>query len=347
MESNALDNAITIKDTMQTPPELEIPEWRKLFKKLSEMDQSPMKFPIANFLPEGVTFLGALPGSGKTWLCLSMAKAICTGRKFLGSLTVEEPTNVLYLIPEVGERQFRQRMEAMEIPDDDRFLCRTLSQGPLRLNHQGLLRAVQNLKPIVFLDTAVRFNPSPDENDAAKSAKLLTEAIFQLRHEGAAAVVCAHHSTKAVSGNVTLETCLRGTGELAAMCDAVYYLEVKDRASFKVRIQNLKARDFEQIPPFEIVGRPYIDDTGDFSPVECILEPAFAQIEKERERRVRFAIEANPKATYSELQIELNIPRATLQRIAKKLGLSKGVEWSKVQTTQPDDGKRIRKPYLN
>lgn len=308
------------------------PKWRKLFKRRGEMDPSPMNFPIAGFLPEGITFIGALPASGKTWLCLSMAKAICTGQKFLGTLAVPEQCNVLYLIPEAGERSFRERLEMMDMPDDDCFLCRTMSDGTLKLTDPDLLVAISQQRPIVFLDTAVRFNDSEDENNASQSAKLLTDALFTLLRAGARAVVCAHHSTKAAKGNISLETCLRGTGELGANADAVYYLEVKDSSTFRVCIHNVKARDFESLKPFEVEGRPYIELTGDFRPAQPIDEPHFARQERERREQFLAAITADPDATFSKLEAMLNISRAALSRIAKRAGWKKGnrAQWERL-----------------
>ena len=305
--------------------------WRDLFKRRGEMDQSPMKFPIKNFLPEGITFIGALPGSGKTWLCLSMAKALCTGQNFLGTLEVPERCNVLYLIPEAGERSFHDRLTMIDMPDDESFLCRTMSDGSIKLNDPGLWAAVSELHPVVFLDTAVRFNDSKDENDASQSAKLLTDALFALLQKGARAVVCAHHSTKAAGNTISLETALRGTGELGANADAVYYLQVKDSASLRVCIRNVKARDFEALPPIEVVGRPHLELTGDFQPAQPIDAPHYAKQDQERQRLLLAAISADPNATYTTLATTLGLPRAAIYRIAAKAGLKKGngIQWER------------------
>jgi len=308
------------------------PKWRKLFKRVGEMDSSPPKFPIANFLPEGITFFGALPASGKTWLCLSMAKAISTGKKFLGAMEVTEPSNVLYLIPESGERAFRQRLERMDVPDNEHFLCRTMSDGSIKLNDQQLIAAVTELRPVVFLDTAVRFNQSENENDASQSSRQMAEMFFGLKNAGATAIVCAHHSTKTAKKDATLETCLRGSGDLSAMADAVYYLQVMDAASLHVRITNLKARDFEPLPAFEVAGRPYIDMLGDFQLAQRLDEPHFTKQERERREHFLAAIAADPEATFSQLESQLDIPRRTLQRIADKAGWGKGngTAWQKL-----------------
>jgi 5S rRNA maturation endonuclease (ribonuclease M5) len=225
----------TMRDATVNRP----PKWRTLFKSRSEMDTRPMQFIVESFLPEGVTFLGALSGSGKTWLCLSLAKAICTGQKFLGHFAVPEARNVLYLIPESGERSFRARMDAMGIPDD-KFLCRTMTDGLIKLDDPNLVRAVRELRPVVFLDTAIRFSDAENENDASQSAKYMATTVFELLGAGAAAVVGVHHSAKSAANKArTLENALRGSGDLGAMSDAVYSLTVQD-AETSSRLHRLR-----------------------------------------------------------------------------------------------------------
>jgi replicative DNA helicase len=91
--------------------------WLDHFKIYEQMEQGDMRFLIKDFLPEGVCFIGALSGSGKTWFALSMAKALTTGQNFLGlsRFQVPEPTSVIYLVPEAGERSFRGRMDKLGV----------------------------------------------------------------------------------------------------------------------------------------------------------------------------------------------------------------------------------------
>ena len=314
------------------------PKWRALFKSRSEMDAQPMQFIISKFMPEGVTFLGALSGSGKTWFCLSMAKAITTGQKFLGHFEVPEPANVLYLIPESGERSFRQRMDLMGIPDE-RFLCRTMTDGPIKLNDPDLIRAVKELRPIVFLDTAIRFSDAENENDASQSAKYMATTIFELLGAGAKAVVGVHHSPKgAANEEADLENTLRGSGDLGAMADAVYNLKVENHEFAHIRVKNVKARDFEPVPPFEIQGRPFINETQDFGLLENIQEPVFTKRDQERRDKFVEAINANPNATYAEVQRQLGISSMkAVQRLAEVSGWQKKRDspWQKAfQTIQ-------------
>ena len=285
------------------------PAWRQAFKSLPEMEQGDLRFLIDRILPEGVTFLGALSGAGKTWFALSMAKALTTGRPFLDNYKVIEPVNVIYLVPEAGERSFRKRMERMGI--NERFLCRTMRDGVIKLADSLLLSAVRELKPVVFLDTAIRFSGAESENSSSENAKGLANDIFALLRAGAPAVIGLHHRSKeAASQSMSLENVLRGTGDLGAMCDAVYGLETKDADSTRLLVKCVKPRDFEPVKPFEIQGRPYIDETGDFALMETGSEEDRGRTDREAELE-------------KLAQLKAEHPEASLRKIGKLLGCGK------------------------
>src|ERR1700730_10950758 len=106
-------------------------EWRSQFATVDELEAGEVRMIIKNFLPEGTIFFGALAGKGKTLVCLSITKALTTGRPFVGFFDVPEATPVLYLIPESSGKAFRNRLKKFGIPNDPNlFLCRTISQGP-------------------------------------------------------------------------------------------------------------------------------------------------------------------------------------------------------------------------
>jgi 5S rRNA maturation endonuclease (ribonuclease M5) len=289
--------------------------WRRLFKSRDEMEQGPFRFLIENFLPEGSTLIGALPGIGKTWFDLSMAKALTTGKNFLGFFAVPQIIPVLYLVPEMSERAFRVRMEKMGL--DKNFLCRTAKDGLIELNDPELLAAVRDLKPVVLLDTIIRFSKATDENDAAQNRNL-ANAFAGLLHAGAQGVVGLHHSTKASERSAipTLEEVIRGTGDLSAMVDAVYGLQCVDAQAFKIRVRCVKARDFEPVPPFEIQGRPYINEIGDFGVLE---KPAQPSEQAEVERFVK-TVEARPEATYRQIEDATGICKSRVAKVAAKAG---------------------------
>lgn len=310
-------------DLIEKAPEWKPRTWRQAFKSLNEMEQGELRFLVDRILPEGVTMIGALSGAGKTWFALSIAKALTSGKKFLGNFAIPEPTDVIYLIPEAGERSFRKRMERMGI--NDRFLCRTMKDGMMPLDDPLLLSAVHELKPVVFLDTAIRFSEADSENSSTENANGMANDIFGLLRAGAQAVIGLHHSPKASANQpmMTLENVLRGTGDLGAMCDAVYGLQAKDQETTRLLVKCVKPRDFEAVNDFEIQGRPWIDQTGDF---------VMLTEESERPLSLSDAIAANPTATYRELAMLTGIRQADIKDKAAGEGWIKvGDAWERLQ----------------
>jgi hypothetical protein len=321
-----------------------IANWRDKFHTGSQLAEGEIRIYIDRILPEGINAFGSLSGVGKTWFALSAAHALTTGEPFLGVYAVKEIVPVLYLVPENGERAFRKRLEKMHIPMNDLFFCQTMSDGVSKLDDKWLKEAIEELKPVVFLDTAVRFSESDDENSASQNAKLLASDLFQLIKWGAKAVVCLHHSPKASSKDelMTLENVLRGTGDLGAMCDAVWglqhdkrksangkdwdyeYLEESQRLT-RIHVRCVKPRDFEPAPPFRIQGKPYIDEKHDF----VVLAEANAE---DLEAEINSAIEKNSKISINKLRSQFGIGATRLEKLAgKREWVHDGKMWSKAK----------------
>lgn len=241
-----------------------------LFHTPEECENVPdISFAIGGFLQnDGMTFIGGLSGHGKTWLALSVVKALLTGEKLWGLFPVSErATRVIYLIPEVGLSSFMSRVRRMGLLPfikDRRLLIRTLSKGPAPdLDDPRMLSAVKDAH--VVLDTAARFADG-EENSASDNARGLAADIFGLLAAGARSVLCAHHSPKAFLKETTmsLEGILRGTGDIGAMATTVWGVKQLDEPENIVYLECVKARDFTHCQPFQLRGRPCIDDGGDF-----------------------------------------------------------------------------------
>lgn len=318
---NATPQVSDLKITMERlGAGISIPKWRDHFHSLGQMESGDMTFLINGFLPEGITFLGGLSGVGKTWFALSIAKALATGELFFGKFDVPEACNVLYLIPESGSKPFRKRLERMRIPDSERFLCQTMKDGVRSLTDPFLLEAVAALKPVVFLDTAIRFSSADSENDAVQNSNAMADDLFYLLKEGAKAIIGLHHAPKSSAGKMmTLENVLRGTGDLGAMCDAVYGIQCTDAEAFRIRVQAVKTRDFDEAPAsFEVQGRPYINENGDFGDFACkesARETALTDLAE--------AIQANPTASYRQLAEATGIRLNKIAQSAAKIGWRK------------------------
>lgn len=299
-------------------------DWRKALHTVEELPEGGLTFLIDRILPAGVSFIGGLSGTGKTWLALSQARALVTGKKFLGIYNVPARVNVIYLVPEMNAGAFKARCRRFGIGGDG-FYCRTISDGvPLDLSDPVLLAAIRELKPVVYLDTAIRFSNSEDENSAAENQGL-ARAIFALIYTGARAVVCLHHRGKDKGhDDMTLENSLRGTGDLGAIADCVWGLQYnkgsaahlkESRKLVRLDVRCVKARDFCPPEDFRIQLDPFIDQIGDMGVLLDEPEP-----EKTEGEILCEAIATNPKATKVQLQDATGIGRNRIEKVAAPYG---------------------------
>lgn len=229
--------------------------WWMTFKGANELDDGPgIRMYVNNFIPEGVTILASLPKEGKTWLALSICKALTSGAPLFGKAGFEVPeiVPVIYLAAEVSERSLKQRIKKFGITDDkEKFLCRTISSiggaGNMNLTDKYLLEAISATKPIVILDVLQCFSTAEDENDAAEN-KNLRYMIDSLRARGARAIIVLHHSTKNFKEKPTKENAVRGSGDILAMVDCVWALMLDDRLCQSTNIEEVDCmgwgRDF-------------------------------------------------------------------------------------------------------
>jgi hypothetical protein len=324
-----------------------IPLWQFGFRSVAQLEPGEIRMLIKGVSPEGNNMLGAASGVGKTWFQLSQAKAICTKQPFMGVFEVPERLNVLYLIPEAGDRGFRIRCEKMGIPTDGSvFRCRTMRDGILRLDDPMLAAAIKDWKPVIFLDTAIRFAGFKDENSSAENAGGLANLIFEMLKLGSPAVFSAHHSPKSTAEpdekkqklkEMTLENMLRGTGDIGAMCDCVWGLQPDDggkeaakeyldesRNLTRLFVKCIKPRDFEPVDTFRIQGKPYIDEIGNF----VVLTDQESSLE-DTGRRAAHLIKAEPKISLTALAKKLGVSR---NRLAKEIQIP-GWAWKETSRT--------------
>jgi AAA domain len=208
--------------------------WWVQFRSTGELEGSgQVKMYINNILPEGITLICGLPKEGKSWLALSIAKALTSGKPLAGNpeFSVPEMVPVLYLAAESGDGALKLRCDKMGITNDKtKFMARTLSQGPMfGLDDDNIRNAVQAIRPIVVLETLIRFNSGENEDSSTENRKL-ADSLFRLVAWGARAVVAIHHSRKDLDKRKpTKEAAVRGSGDGLAMVDAVWLVMQDER----------------------------------------------------------------------------------------------------------------------
>jgi hypothetical protein len=329
-----------------------------------EMPEIPML--VEGFLPKGVVFFGSLPGVGKTWVGLSLAKALTTVKPLFGVFPVKERVGVLYLIPEASDASFKYRLSMMKIPMDKTvFRYRTISQGStLSLVNELTLAAVKKLletnrQVLVIVDTAVRFMTGKDENASAQNN--LSSESEQLRAIGADVLFMHHAKKDSKKFEMTQEAMLRGTGDFAAMADAVYGLR-RDEAMFnrgfgpeQVEVECVKPRDMRNPPlPFrlEFKRKPNKGETEPVSVIEELHDLGYIgtqALQTNLGNRLGAVLASNPGISLNDLCKELNARKETVKELADSLGWKqipipggdkRKFHWSQVVTGEPAGANR-------
>lgn len=229
----------------------------------------PLRALIEGFLWADVAnAIGGLSTEGKTLILLATVKALLSGRPLFGHFPVAEPLDrCIYLIPECARGPFWSRIRLFGLEDyvkSGRLLVRTLTKGPrVELDDPRLLASVRDAS--VTIDTAVRYAEG-DESSATDTAKGLAASVFGLLSSGAACVHIAQHSPKSFAKErfISLENCLRGSGDFGAFVGAGFGIRQIDKMQNIIHLEDIKPRDSEPAEPFQIVGRPWIDREGDF-----------------------------------------------------------------------------------
>jgi hypothetical protein len=314
----------------------DVSNWRSQFRNLTQMEQGPITMVIDGVLQEGTCFLGATAGHGKTLVALAIAKAITLGEPLFGipEYITKVPRNVIYLIPESGDKAFRTRGEAFRLPPDDRFIARTISSGAsLALSDPYLMEAVRQQHPVIILDTASRFIHGNDENSAAEN-RLLVNDILALRAAGAVLVIILHHAKKSTTENretMTLENMLRGTSDFGAMCDQAYgirldvHLYNRGAGPMELELVNLKDRErlggltsLRLAATHKVPGTAfpvsYIDQTGNFHPVD------FRETKDRTRETLNQLVESDPELSVKDLCEATDTKAYTVRKMLKGLG---------------------------
>jgi hypothetical protein len=282
----------------------------------------PPEFVINNFLQSGgLNIVGGLSGHGKTWLLLSMVLSLLKGGPLFGHFSVvTKAARVLYLTPEIMLGSFRLRADKFGLEPfvkNGQLVVRTLSAYPvLPLTDPAVLLCAQGAD--VFLDTAIRFMDG-NESSSTDNDRGLAAGIFRLLQSGARSITAAHHSPKSFekATYMSLETILRGTGDIGAMAATVWGVRLLDPAKTRIHVECVKPRDFEPPPPFQLDGKPHIDAGKGFQmsrpPGECA--PLAAYVEEKKGGRPR----SPEKAERQALLLKLAKERKTDDEIANLL----------------------------
>jgi len=304
-----------------------------------------------------------LPKEGKSFLALSVAKALTSGQPLFRRRGFEVPeiVPVLYLAAESGDGALKLRCDRFGITKDKtRFISRTLTQGPmLGLDDPDIQSVVRSMRPVIILETLIRFNDGKDEDDATENRKL-AEALFRLIAWGARAVIGIHHSRKDLNkSNPTKEAAVRGSGDGLAMVDAVWLVMQDEKLHQRGKGPNQInvvgwGRDFNPVPmtlaltkkapketPADRLFAPgivsMIDSAGDLEWVDKRI--VFGQGAESADQIVEQLVIENPSISKKMLAERTKLSEWDIRNALKRLGYRRekggkkgATDWIKVQS---------------
>jgi hypothetical protein len=242
-----------------TPKEPEPPhDWREDFHTRDETENvPPTEFIIEGFLPvHAIGALAAPVAQRKSLIALNVAHACSTLEPLFDKFPVTHPPKrVLYLCPEMGLREFANRVKSIGLTPyvGKTFFYRTMNMGTLELEKLAP-EAIDSA--LIIIDTAIRYLKG-NENDSTEMG-VFAKSIFRLIELKAWGVLLLHHSRKGTkdSKELDLENALRGSGELGAFLTTCWATRLQDpsepyrSASY---LTNVKQRDFA-CKPFEVTS---------------------------------------------------------------------------------------------
>ncbi len=256
--------------------------WRSSAQFVSEVRRE-IEWLIPGVLPRGaVVLLNGREGSMKSFLALSMAHAVATGKPWLGKQT--EQGAVLYLDGEMDSAVLSDRLRGTDPDGQVQIWAWTDDSFPDQLNDAVLQQAAKE-HSLIIIDPLRRHMDGLKENSADDMSQI-TKALRELKRYGATVLVL-HHAPKD-----TEKQDYRGSTELGAGVDLTMILttkETKDGAVLTLRSRKtrygtkchleIEAKEAPRAPVFTLHG----EDSAQSSAKDSLLTLSL-RVDELRER---------------------------------------------------------------
>lgn len=196
----------------------------------------------------GLVVLYGEPGSGKTFVALSMALTAASGQTWLGRATLQ--TKALYVAAEgvlgLKNRIMAHRHRRGLVNDNVRFVA-----SPIAIMDPAQIKALlaelkqQDFEPgLIVVDTLARVALGADENNAKDMGRVV-DGLDELKRQTGATVMVIHHTRKD-GGSERGSSALRGAADAMILCEKAPSLD-----GAGVRLECAKMKDDE---PFREIG---------------------------------------------------------------------------------------------
>lgn len=249
--------------TAQTALEWEASHIPEDFKLLKDTDLADMEFPEQNWLidnilySEGFCFLYGAEGTGKSFVAMSIAKAVATGKDWLNQFHVPSPQNVLVLDKENPLSMLQRRSRGLGSISDNIYYLKypelfSLADGKggaseFAISLSTLVKS-HDIKLIVidsFVDLMV------GNESSSGDTQVFFNALRTLFPQVAFLVL--HHENKPSQGLFRNDSQrLRGSSNINAQTFTMFRLEQMQNAKTDLTLKQTKARDSVKLDKFMI-----------------------------------------------------------------------------------------------
>ena len=209
---------------------------------------------VAGVIDEGCGgIIAGPPNVGKTWVVLSLARAVASGEPWLGRFETSRSPVVIFdeegHLPGMQERCRMFEKAAPLDPAPDIFFC--IGHG-IRLDTQAgvqrLETVIETCRPgLVIIDSLTRVHGA-DENDAGSMAAVFAVAKQLMRVYGTAVLFTDHLRKKSLINDP--EEMLRGSTEKRAWPDSILFAAPGEGT--RIAITHAKSRWGPRLEPFVI-----------------------------------------------------------------------------------------------
>ena len=249
-DTAAIDWKGKSKNEATTKPKNEAPPPQNSFtlisaQDLQKADLPPIRFIVAEILPQGLVLLTAPSKYGKSWFALDLCLSVAAGKSFLGFKT--EQCGVLYIALEDSQRRLKARMNAIlkDTPAPQGFDY-TTTAPTLDTGLEQLLRDYITANPntgLIVVDVLQKVHSdAPTSNAYAADYADMTK--FKRIADGFnIAVVILHHNRKMLDTNDPFNM-ISGTMGLMGASDTAYVLHREKRKDEETTL-SITGRDVE------------------------------------------------------------------------------------------------------
>ncbi len=213
--------------------------------ELGAMNLPEPRFACAGLIVEGLSFLAGAPKTGKSWMGLQLAIAVCLGQDFLGRECEKGP--VLYLALEDSKRRAQVRIrkvlghtthpETLHVA----FSCPRLNAGGVTQISEWL--AVHPDARLVIIDTLARVKPQRGKNaDVYAEDSAAGDQLQKLAIDSRVSLLVLTHTRKAEADDFLAEV----TGSLGLTGSADSVLVLKRPRGEGEGVLKVTGRDIEE-----------------------------------------------------------------------------------------------------